>query len=106
MFLHHDFIENGIIRLECELDNLFAVIPPLQNVLEPVRQAFDVFFQRYPYCYGYWKKYADIEKKHGNIQDAEEVNINVIWTRVAFPSYTRYLAGSSVLISSLIIILH
>ncbi|XP_030260886.1 pre-mRNA-processing factor 39 isoform X2 [Sparus aurata] len=44
-----------------------------ENVLEPVRQSFDVFFLRYPYCYGYWKKYADIEKKHGNIQDAEEV---------------------------------
>lgn len=32
-----------------------------------------MFFLRYPYCYGYWKKYADIEKKHGNIQAAEEV---------------------------------
>lgn len=44
-----------------------------ENVLEAVRKAFDVFFLRYPYCYGYWKKYADIEKKHGNIQVAEEV---------------------------------
>lgn len=32
-----------------------------------------MFFLRYPYCYGYWKKNADIEKKHGNIQAAEEV---------------------------------
>lgn len=47
----------------------------MQNVLEAVRKAFDVFFLRYPYCYGYWKKYADIEKKHGNIQVAEEVCI-------------------------------
>lgn len=45
----------------------------LQNVLLAARKAFDVFFLRYPYCYGYWKKYADIEKKHGNIQAAEEV---------------------------------
>uniref|UniRef100_A0A672JL84 Pre-mRNA-processing factor 39 n=1 Tax=Salarias fasciatus TaxID=181472 RepID=A0A672JL84_SALFA len=44
-----------------------------ENVLIAVRQAFDVFFLRYPYCYGYWKKYADIEKKHGHIQVAEEV---------------------------------
>uniref|UniRef100_A0A673AD86 Pre-mRNA-processing factor 39 n=1 Tax=Sphaeramia orbicularis TaxID=375764 RepID=A0A673AD86_9TELE len=44
-----------------------------ENFLEAVRKAFDVFFLRYPYCYGYWKKYADIEKKHGNIQVAEEV---------------------------------
>ncbi|XP_059212422.1 pre-mRNA-processing factor 39 [Centropristis striata] len=44
-----------------------------ENALPAVRQSFDVFFLRYPYCYGYWKKYADIEKKHGNIQVAEEV---------------------------------
>ncbi|KAM9339446.1 pre-mRNA-processing factor 39 isoform 2-T2 [Symphorus nematophorus] len=44
-----------------------------ENVLTAVRKAFDVFFLRYPYCYGYWKKYADIEKKHANIQVAEEV---------------------------------
>ncbi|XP_076016276.1 pre-mRNA-processing factor 39 [Genypterus blacodes] len=44
-----------------------------ENALTAVRKAFDVFFLRYPYCYGYWKKYADIEKKHGHIQVAEEV---------------------------------
>ncbi|XP_070781614.1 pre-mRNA-processing factor 39 isoform X2 [Enoplosus armatus] len=44
-----------------------------ENALAAVRKAFDVFFLRYPYCYGYWKKYADIEKKHDNIQVAEEV---------------------------------
>ncbi|XP_044026236.1 pre-mRNA-processing factor 39 isoform X2 [Siniperca chuatsi] len=44
-----------------------------ENDLTAVRKAFDVFFLRYPYCYGYWKKYADIEKKHDNIQVAEEV---------------------------------
>ena len=60
--------------------NVLAVICPLQNVLTAVRKAFDVFFLRYPYCYGYWKKYADIEKKHENIQVAEEVNISIFWT--------------------------
>nr|XP_020459448.1 pre-mRNA-processing factor 39 isoform X2 [Monopterus albus] len=44
-----------------------------ENVLAAVRKAFDLFFLHYPYCYGYWKKYADIEKKHGNIHIAEEV---------------------------------
>ncbi|XP_047430528.1 pre-mRNA-processing factor 39 [Mugil cephalus] len=44
-----------------------------ENVLTAVRKAFDVFLLRYPYCYGYWKKYADIEKKHENLQVAEEV---------------------------------
>ncbi|XP_062324560.1 pre-mRNA-processing factor 39 [Osmerus eperlanus] len=44
-----------------------------ENHLVAVRKSFDEFFLRYPYCYGYWKKYADIEKKHGNTQVAEEV---------------------------------
>ncbi|XP_033847051.1 pre-mRNA-processing factor 39 isoform X2 [Periophthalmus magnuspinnatus] len=44
-----------------------------ENSLDAVRKAFDHFFLRYPYCYGYWKKYADLEKKHENIQVAEEV---------------------------------
>ncbi|KAL7888282.1 hypothetical protein AOLI_G00032560 [Acnodon oligacanthus] len=44
-----------------------------ENHLLASRKAFDAFFLRYPYCYGYWKKYADIEKKHGCIQMADEV---------------------------------
>ncbi|XP_051908384.1 pre-mRNA-processing factor 39 isoform X2 [Hippocampus zosterae] len=44
-----------------------------ENILQAVRKSFDVFLLRYPYCYGYWKKYADIEKRHGYIHVAEEV---------------------------------
>ncbi|XP_059367964.1 pre-mRNA-processing factor 39 isoform X2 [Carassius carassius] len=44
-----------------------------ENHLEASRKAFDAFFLHYPYCYGYWKKYADIEKKHGYIHMADEV---------------------------------
>ncbi|XP_062858347.1 pre-mRNA-processing factor 39 [Trichomycterus rosablanca] len=44
-----------------------------ENNLLTSRKAFDAFFLHYPYCYGYWKKYADIEKKHGCIQVADEV---------------------------------
>lgn len=44
-----------------------------QNHLLASRKAFDAFFLCYPYCYGYWKKYADIETKHGCIQEADEV---------------------------------
>ncbi len=29
------------------------------------REAYDAFLNRYPYCYGYWKKYADYEKRKG-----------------------------------------
>lgn len=33
--------------------------------LESGREAYDGFFERYPYCYGYWKKYADLERRKG-----------------------------------------
>ena len=52
----------------------------VQNNLVAVRKSFDEFFLRYPYCYGYWKKYADIEKKHGHTQVAEEVSM---WKKIA-----------------------
>ncbi|XP_076129041.1 pre-mRNA-processing factor 39 isoform X1 [Alosa pseudoharengus] len=44
-----------------------------ENHLPAARKAFDDFFLHYPYCYGYWKKYADIEKKNGEVQVADEV---------------------------------
>ncbi|XP_072345519.1 uncharacterized protein [Scyliorhinus torazame] len=44
-----------------------------ENHVWAVRKAFDAFFTRYPYCYGYWKKYADIEKRLGFTKEAEEV---------------------------------
>ncbi|XP_078351980.1 pre-mRNA-processing factor 39-like isoform X1 [Oculina patagonica] len=44
-----------------------------ENKLSSARQAFDAFFKRYPYCYGYWKKYADMERKNGNVDKAKEV---------------------------------
>ncbi|XP_048840839.1 pre-mRNA-processing factor 39-like isoform X2 [Brienomyrus brachyistius] len=37
------------------------------------RKAFDSFFSQYPFCYGYWKKYADMEKRLSGIQMADEV---------------------------------
>ena len=33
--------------------------------IEDGREAYDAFLFRYPYCYGYWKKYADLEKRKG-----------------------------------------
>ncbi|XP_072172767.1 pre-mRNA-processing factor 39-like isoform X1 [Diadema setosum] len=33
------------------------------------REAFDAFFEHYPYCYGYWKKYADAERKKGHMDN-------------------------------------
>ncbi|XP_069501062.1 uncharacterized protein [Ambystoma mexicanum] len=37
------------------------------------RKAYAAFFTRYPYCYGYWKKYADMEQRFGCLKEAEEV---------------------------------
>ncbi|XP_005102551.2 pre-mRNA-processing factor 39 isoform X2 [Aplysia californica] len=37
------------------------------------RKAYEAFFSHYPYCYGYWKKYSDMEKRNGNKERAAEV---------------------------------
>ena len=36
---------------------------------EEAREAYDAFLNRYPYCYGYWKKYADYEKRNGGAKE-------------------------------------
>jgi len=35
--------------------------------------AFNAFLKRYPYCYGYWKKFADFEKRNGTPETVMEV---------------------------------
>ncbi|XP_032455146.1 pre-mRNA-processing factor 39 isoform X21 [Nasonia vitripennis] len=37
-----------------------------ENDAEAAREAYNKFLERYPYCYGYWRKYADYEKKKGD----------------------------------------
>ncbi|KAF4104925.1 pre-mRNA-processing factor 39 isoform X1 [Onychostoma macrolepis] len=37
------------------------------------RQALNAFLLRYPLCYGYWKKFADLERRAGHVDKAEEV---------------------------------
>uniref|UniRef100_A0A0B7A9U4 Pre-mRNA-processing factor 39 n=1 Tax=Arion vulgaris TaxID=1028688 RepID=A0A0B7A9U4_9EUPU len=44
-----------------------------ENDSDNSRKAYDAFFSHYPYCYGYWKKYSDVEKKNGNKDRAKEV---------------------------------
>ncbi|XP_058876675.1 pre-mRNA-processing factor 39 [Acipenser ruthenus] len=41
--------------------------------MSAARKAFDSFLSRYPYCYGYWKKWVDMERRSGFINKAEEV---------------------------------
>ncbi|KAL0269665.1 UNVERIFIED_CONTAM: hypothetical protein PYX00_007316 [Menopon gallinae] len=44
-----------------------------ENEIEAAREAYDAFLAHYPYCYGYWRKYADFEKRKGNNEKCEEV---------------------------------
>lgn len=39
------------------------------------RRALKAFLLRYPLCYGYWKKFVDVERRAGNNDKAEEVCI-------------------------------
>jgi pre-mRNA-processing factor 39 len=44
-----------------------------ENDVAAAREAYDTFLRRYPYCYGYWKKWADYEKKKAMKKDCEKV---------------------------------
>ena len=53
------------------------LILQLQDDVDPAREAYDAFFGYYPYCYGYWKKYADLEKRHNDLTKAVEVRAGI-----------------------------
>ncbi|XP_033299623.1 pre-mRNA-processing factor 39 [Bombus bifarius] len=44
-----------------------------ENDAEAAREAYAKFLERYPYCYGYWRKFADYEKKKGNPENVQRV---------------------------------
>ncbi|KAL9695427.1 hypothetical protein quinque_014712 [Culex quinquefasciatus] len=44
-----------------------------ESDIEAAREAYDAFLAHYPYCYGYWRKYADYEKRKGSKRKCEEV---------------------------------
>jgi pre-mRNA-processing factor 39 len=44
-----------------------------QSQVASAREAFEQFLQHYPYCYGYWRKFADYERKHSGIEEAKKV---------------------------------
>jgi len=44
-----------------------------KNDLDDGEEAFNAFLKRYPYCYGYWKKFADFEKRNGTPEKVMEV---------------------------------
>ncbi len=47
--------------------------PPPQDELEKIQQVYDSFLAAWPLCYGYWKKYADAEARHGSNERAMQV---------------------------------
>lgn len=46
-----------------------------EGKVEEAREAFDSFLRKYPYCYGYWKKYADLERKNENIEKTVQIQL-------------------------------
>lgn len=49
-------------------------LPSVQSHVTASRRALEAFLARYPLCYGYWKKFADLERRAGYNNKAEEVN--------------------------------
>lgn len=43
------------------------------NIVVNARIAFDKFLDLYPLCHGYWKKYANIERRNNNLDEFEKV---------------------------------
>ena len=44
-----------------------------KNEVDSGEEAFNAFLKRYPYCYGYCKKFADFEKRNGTPDRVMEV---------------------------------
>lgn len=44
-----------------------------ENIVENAREAYNKFLELYPYCYGYWRKFADFEKRNNNKEECETV---------------------------------
>ena len=36
------------------------------DILDDIKKAYNAFLPKYPYCYAYWMRYADVQKRHNN----------------------------------------
>lgn len=52
-----------------------------QTDVDAAREAYNAFLGHYPYCYGYWRKYADYEKTKGDKSKCQEVSDTRRWWR-------------------------
>ena len=46
-------------------DLLVFICLPFQTNLDAIRAVYNAFLPLYPYCYAYWKKYAELEQRSG-----------------------------------------
>lgn len=58
-----------------------------QSDVEAAREAYDAFLSHYPYCYGYWRKYADYEKRKGSKKKCLEVSTHTGRTVIIYLSF-------------------
>jgi len=52
---------------------LLQYITETEDNLEASQAVYRCFLRYFPYCYGYWKKFADIEKRNGNLDAARKI---------------------------------
>ena len=43
------------------------------DLLDDIRTAYNPFLELYPYCFAYWIRYSDIEKRHGDWDRALQI---------------------------------
>lgn len=76
-----DYVEKGVSDFICPHYKsimyccyLTLILSLFQDDIDNARKAFDQFLSRYPYCYGYWKKLAELEKRHHDLERCMEVS--------------------------------
>ena len=65
----------------CDLLN-FIFLHSVQSHMTASRRALEAFLTRYPLCYGYWKKFTDLERRAGYNNKAEEVKQERVYNSV------------------------
>lgn len=58
-----------------DFDNWVSILAKVDQSddVEYAREKYRTFLTRYPNCYGFWQKYAEYEKKMGNLTEAKAV---------------------------------
>jgi hypothetical protein len=61
---------------------MLSCVAMAQNDIEKIRKVYDDFLAEFPLCFGYWKKYAEHEQRHGDFQRATDVyerGVAAVW---------------------------